>query len=177
MGCRFPCKGQFWAVHCKVQGLCSELCKNGWTDQDAILDVDWGGPRKYVLYGVTLAQPGEYDWTIHERRWCDIKLLWPLVNVATDSHCCVWLLVKAACSSPETDSFWKPVERQRCWLLSNRCWNLSMKSVVLTLSWYAQKSCVLCSCASAIFLDSKEYVKKTQLNDLYNLVGIKKESK
>jgi len=39
------------------------------------------GPKKHVLDGVTLAQSGEYDWTVYMRLWCGlfVKLLWPLV--------------------------------------------------------------------------------------------------
>jgi len=40
-------------------------------------------PKKHVLDGgVTLAPPGEYDWTVHMRRRCGlfVNLLWQLVT-------------------------------------------------------------------------------------------------
>jgi len=44
--------------------------------------VDSGAPKEACIrWGCTVAQPGEYDWTVHVRRRCDrfIKLHWPLV--------------------------------------------------------------------------------------------------
>ena len=76
--------------------LCCELCKNGWTDGDAVWVVDSGGLKEaqvqsYSTGGTanvpscknTLAPPGEYDWTVHVRRRCGIfvKLLWPLIII------------------------------------------------------------------------------------------------
>jgi len=47
--------------------------QNGWTDRDAVRDVDSFRPKEAcVRWGRTLAPPGEYDWTIHGRRPCDL---------------------------------------------------------------------------------------------------------
>jgi len=40
------------AAHCKVQGIgtvCWELCKNGWTDRDAVWDMDLGVSKEALL--------------------------------------------------------------------------------------------------------------------------------
>jgi len=42
-----------------------------WTDRDSVGVVDWGGPKgTCIRCGCTLAQPGEYDWTVHVRWRC-----------------------------------------------------------------------------------------------------------
>jgi len=40
--------------------------------------------------GCTLAQPGEYDWTVHVRRRCGlfVKLFWPLVAYDEQNDAC-----------------------------------------------------------------------------------------
>jgi len=40
-----------WMAYCKVSigTLCGELCKNGWTDQDAVWDLDLVGSRKHMF--------------------------------------------------------------------------------------------------------------------------------
>jgi len=65
-----------------------QLCKNGWTDRDAVCNVDLVGSKKArIVWGCTLAPAGEYDWTVRVRRGCCVfvKLLWPLVTP------CHWL--------------------------------------------------------------------------------------
>ena len=58
----------FWTIGT----LCSELCINSWTNQDAIWDADSGGPKEpCIRWGCTLALSGEYDWTIHKQRQCN----------------------------------------------------------------------------------------------------------
>jgi len=53
--------------------LCRQLCKNGWTDRDAIRAVDLGWPKKVCIrWGCTLTQPGEYDWTVHGLPRCGL---------------------------------------------------------------------------------------------------------
>jgi len=32
-----------------IRTVCSELCKNGWSDRDVVWEVDSGGPKKHVL--------------------------------------------------------------------------------------------------------------------------------
>ena len=62
--------------------FCRELCKNGWTDDDAVCGMESGGSKEAcVRWGYTLAPPDEYDWTVHLRRRCGffVKLLCPLV--------------------------------------------------------------------------------------------------
>jgi len=66
------------------------------------------GQWKHVLYtqGCTLALPGEYEWTVHVRRRCGffVKLLWPLVDIATGTmrdsvstkHTCVAIVSRYA---------------------------------------------------------------------------------
>jgi len=62
--------------------LCREMCRNGWTDRDAVWVVDSGGPKEARVTRVcTLALPGEYDWTVHVRRlckngWTDLNAIW-----------------------------------------------------------------------------------------------------
>jgi len=62
--------------------LCCDLCRNGWTDRNAVWIVDSDGPKEAcVKSGCTLAQSGEYDWTIRVRGRYGLfaKLLWPRV--------------------------------------------------------------------------------------------------
>ena len=60
-----------------------ELCKNGEPSEMSFGVWTWVGPEKHVLDGVTLAQPGEYNWTIHVQwEWgLFVRLLWPLVMI------------------------------------------------------------------------------------------------
>ena len=62
-------KGQFLGErHARacLTTLSRELCRNGWTDQDAVWVVDSDRPKEAC---VTLAPPVEYDWTVLVRRW------------------------------------------------------------------------------------------------------------
>ena len=73
-----------------IGSLCHELCKSGWTDRDAVWDMDLGGPKKAcVRWGCTLAPPSEYHWTVHVRRRCHLfaKLCWPLVPYWDFPYC------------------------------------------------------------------------------------------
>jgi len=64
--------------------------KNGWTDRDAIWDVRWAR-EACIKWSCTLAQPGEYDRTVHVRQrhglisnyFDHLLLFWPpsLTNV------------------------------------------------------------------------------------------------
>jgi len=57
----------------RLSAASSELCKNGWTNRDAVWGMDSGGPREACLRcGCTLAPPNEYDWTVHVRRRCSL---------------------------------------------------------------------------------------------------------
>jgi len=57
-----------------IATFCCELCKNGWTDRDAVWDLDSGGPKEACnRWGCTLAPPGEYQWTVHMRRRCGLS--------------------------------------------------------------------------------------------------------
>jgi len=65
-----------------------------WTNQDNIWVELWTrmGPKEAcVRWGCTLAQPGEYDWTVHVWRRCGlfVKLLWPLILFACNDTCIV----------------------------------------------------------------------------------------
>jgi len=63
--------------------VCHKLCKSGWTNRDAIWDVDLGRPKEAcITWGCTLAPRGEYDGTVH--------VLWPLVEFLC-RHQCIWL--------------------------------------------------------------------------------------
>ena len=64
----YRCRFTFYPVCVSVcvGGHTGELCKNGWTDRDAV----WT-QRSHVLNGeCTLAPPDEYAWTIRARRRC-----------------------------------------------------------------------------------------------------------
>jgi len=58
------------SVVCRSVCHSIEPCKNG--DRDAVWVVDSGGPKKSCIRWVTLAQPGEYHWTVHVRRRCGL---------------------------------------------------------------------------------------------------------
>ena len=89
------------------------------------------GQRKHVLYtqGCTLALPGEYEWTVHVRRRCGffVKLLWPLVDIATGTmtdsvstkHTCVAIVSRYAGNkhwAEKRDTLvWLRGERRRGW--------------------------------------------------------------
>ena len=66
----------------------SEPCKNGWTDPDAVWDLDSGGPKKALLGGVHTGA----TWWIPLNRSCAVaiqpvvRLLWPLVLVTKMSY-------------------------------------------------------------------------------------------
>ena len=50
-----------------------EPCKNGWADRDVVWNVDSDGSKEAsIRWGCTLAQPGEYDWTVNVRRRCGL---------------------------------------------------------------------------------------------------------
>jgi len=62
--CRFVCLSVGLLVDWSV---CHDRqpCKNGWTDQDAVWELDSGGPKQAcVRWECILAPPGEYDWTV-----------------------------------------------------------------------------------------------------------------
>jgi len=64
--------------------FCRELSTNSWIDPDASWDVDSGGSKEACIrWRCTVAQPGEYDWTIYVWQQCGhcVKLLWPLVSL------------------------------------------------------------------------------------------------
>jgi len=47
--------------------------QSGWTNQDAVLDMDSGGSKETCIrWGCTLAPSGEYDWTVHVRWRCGL---------------------------------------------------------------------------------------------------------
>ena len=66
-----------------------ESCKSGWTDWDAVWDVDLGGFKEACIrWGCTLTPPCEYDWTAHVRLRCGIS-----AHLFCDwmrSHICVY---------------------------------------------------------------------------------------
>jgi len=52
-----------------------ELCKNGWTNSDAVSTVDSGGPNEACIrWGCTLAHHDEYDWTVSGRQQCSWQI-------------------------------------------------------------------------------------------------------
>ena len=92
-----PCQGAFLRIRPCPTTLCRELCKNGWTDRDAV--GLWTGvcgtKESCIRWGCTLAPPGEYHW-----RQCAaamrpvVKLLWPLIlcycwPAVTNAQCAV----------------------------------------------------------------------------------------
>jgi len=77
-----------------------------WTHQDAVWVVDSGVPEEACLtWECTLAQPDEYNWTVHVRWWCGlfVKLLWTLVlTVVTMLKDNWWLPICLSCISTTT---------------------------------------------------------------------------
>ena len=66
----------------------SEPCKNGWTDRDAVWDLDSGGPKEACIrWGANLAPPSVHHWTAYVRRRCDL-----LSNYFDDLY---WLVTEA----------------------------------------------------------------------------------
>jgi len=88
----FEVKG---AAHCKVQVLCSELCKNGWTHRDAVWDVDSGGPKEPCIRLLHIGA----TWRIRLNRPCTMRpyvnLLWPLVIIKTGTEPVVGVEINA----------------------------------------------------------------------------------
>jgi len=82
-------RGKFWGekwrpiVTYRDSQRCCELCKNGWTNWDAVWDFDWGGSNEALLDGVHIGT----TWRI----WLNcpraevmqpfVKLIWPLVTI------------------------------------------------------------------------------------------------
>jgi len=54
----------FWELWYSIGTVCHELCKNGWTDRDAVWVVDPGAEESMCCMEGTLAPPDEYDWTV-----------------------------------------------------------------------------------------------------------------
>jgi len=67
-----------------IATLCRELCKSGWTDWDAVWDLDSGGFKEALLGGVHIGA----TWRILLNHPCVaailpvVKLLWPLVKIS-----------------------------------------------------------------------------------------------
>ena len=77
--------------------------KNGWTDRDAVWDVDSCEPEEpCVRWGCTLVQPGEYDWTVRVHRRCGL-----MSNVFY--HLFIIMPNKIACIHAYTDNVDKSV--------------------------------------------------------------------
>ena len=55
-------KGQVWGERGRVFIKGRELCKNGWTNRDAVWDVDLVGPRNYALDGVQVPHRKKHFW-------------------------------------------------------------------------------------------------------------------
>ena len=85
-----PRKGQFWgerATHCKVQWRSAVSYAKPAESIKFLFGLHTRvGPRKHCEMGVTLAPPGEYNWTAYVRRRCGlfVKLLWSLVCLCHD---------------------------------------------------------------------------------------------
>jgi len=110
-----------------IGSLCHELCKNCWTDQqDAIQCADLDGPNEARMRrGCTLAQPGEYVWTVHVLQLCclmsnyfDHLLVFPVLHSWSLSYCVqmatsvVWCWCSQEAPSASTGSVpsgWRPV--------------------------------------------------------------------
>jgi len=65
--------GQFWegkAAHCEVGLYALPRAVQKWLKRSRCRwDLNMGGPKEACV-GCTLAQPGEYHWTVHVRRRC-----------------------------------------------------------------------------------------------------------
>jgi len=53
MGSRYHANGQFWGVKgwpiVKCRTVCRELCKNSWSDRDAVWDAEWSWPKEACI--------------------------------------------------------------------------------------------------------------------------------
>jgi len=98
-------KGQFWGQKrqpiVKHRDSLPWVCKNGWTDRDAVWDVDSGGSKEHVLDGVHIGATWWIRLTVRMRRRCGIfvNLLWPLVNSLTYIYIVVDVYAVATLSS------------------------------------------------------------------------------
>jgi len=73
--CGFHGKGRAWTCPTTLSRVVQKWLN--WSRCHWV--VDSSGPKQRV--GCTLAQPCEYNWTVHVRRWCGlfVRFLWPLV--------------------------------------------------------------------------------------------------